>query len=219
MRSAMLLECLLALSCGAPPELTIPAEIAGEPITFVEVRAKTDAKWVRYVTLDPGLAVFPSNLLADKSVTVVVASKPGRYRVLAYAGNDEGGAEAITTLVIGNATVTPPPKDPPTEPDKPADPPTSGKYYFLVVRPNGPASAEFAKAFADPAWDELRKAGHTVKEMSVEDSLKFYRPADGQGLPFVVTLTTGQTPVKVLAGPVPMPKTGDAIRDLPKGVK
>ena len=104
--TAILASAFAASAWAAPPALTLPPEIPGEPVAFVEVRAKTDGKWVRYVTLDAGLAVFPSSLLSDKTVTVVVAAKPGRYRILAYTGNDDGGAEAITTLVIGGAMMS-----------------------------------------------------------------------------------------------------------------
>ncbi len=47
----------------------------GEVGAFVPVRtAVTDAKAVKFVSLDPGLNLFPADLLADKTATVVTAS-------------------------------------------------------------------------------------------------------------------------------------------------
>lgn len=214
--TAILASAFAASAWAAPPALTLPPEIPGEPVAFVEVRAKTDGKWVRYVTLDAGLAVFPSSLLSDKTVTVVVAAKPGRYRILAYTGNDDGGAEAITTLVIGGATQPPP--DKPVDPPPPDKPPPATKGYFLIVRPDGPASPDFTAVLANPAWDELRKAGHAVKEKTLAETVPIYKPPAGTTLPFVVTLSQ-TSPSKVLAGPVELPTTADGIRELAKGVK
>lgn len=218
MRSVMLLECLLFVA-AAPPTIDVPKDL--KPVSgYVRFTPGGDAKTITYYALGEAYP-FPSDELKDprRFILPVVGLKDGTYRFVAFGSKDDEHTVVEFSVVIGKPT-TPPdkPPEPPVEPP-PDKPPVTGKYYFLVVRPNGPASAEFAKTFADPAWDELRKAGHTVKEMTVQDSLTFYRPADGQGIPFVVTLTTGQTPGKVLAGPVPMPKTPEAIRELPKGVK
>ncbi len=181
-RSA-LLSLLFALPLSAaPPTCTLPPEITGEPVSFVEVKAQTTGKWVRYVTLDAGLAVFPSNLLTDKTVTVVVAAKPGRYRILAYAGNEDGGAEAITTLVIGGAA------KPPDKPTDPVDHPKTGTPYLFVVRQDGPALPSFAKVMADPAWDAHRKAGILVRDVTFADSKAVYTAPAGTVIPFVVPL-------------------------------
>ena len=102
-----------------------------------------------------------------------------------------------------------PPVDPP--PTKPA------KGYFLIVRPDGPASQDFAKAFALPAWRELVAEGHAVKEMTLTESLQYYKAPAGTVIPFVVTLDVANK--KVLSGPVAMPTTDDAIRKLREGVK
>ena len=202
---------------AAPPTCALPPEIAGEPVNFIQVKAQTDGKWVRYVTLDPGLAVFPSNLLTDKTVTVVVASKPGRYRILAYAGNEDGGAEAITTLVIGNAPVVPP-KDPPDKPTDPVDPPKPvGTEWLVIVRPSDAPSEEFARSLRSPAWDEHRKAGRKIKEMTVAESATVLPPGSlpgGTVLPCVVRLTDDGKKSVVTGGPVPYPTTDDGIKAL-----
>ena len=101
----------LALVFG---QLTLPSEIRGEVAGFVTVSATTEGKLVRFLALDPGLNVFPSNLLADQKSTVVSAAVPGRYRLLAYSSvGDIPTAPAITTIIIGQS----PGPDPGPQPD------------------------------------------------------------------------------------------------------
>lgn len=112
----------------------------------------------------------------------------------------------------GDGAQPPPPKDPPTTPP-------IGKVYFLVVRPDGPASQEFARVMADPAWAEHKAAGRLMKDKTLTESVPLYRPPAGTALPFVVTLSSGDTESKVIAGPVPLPTTSDGIRKLSEGIK
>jgi hypothetical protein len=95
-------------------QLTLPAEIRGEVAGFISVTAVTDGKLVRFMPLDVGLNVFPSNLLADPKSTVVSAAVPGRYRLLAYSSvADVPTPPAITTIIIGQ-----PKPDPGPQPDQ-----------------------------------------------------------------------------------------------------
>ena len=101
----------LALVFG---QLTLPSEIRGEVAGFVTVSAITEGKLVRFLALDPGLNVFPSNLLADQKSSVVSAAVPGRYRLLAYSSvGDIPTAPATATIIIGQA----PGPDPGPQPD------------------------------------------------------------------------------------------------------
>ena len=101
----------LVLACFA--QLTLPAEIRGEPGTFIAISADTKGAIVRYVPLDAGLQVFPAHLLADKKTTVVLSLTPGRYRVLGYTAVDGNPTEpAVVSVVIG---------DRPTPPDQVPD--------------------------------------------------------------------------------------------------
>lgn len=101
----------LVLACFA--QLTLPAEIRGEPGTFITISADTKGTIVRYVPLDSGLQVFPAHLLADKKSTVVLSLTPGRYRVLGYTAVDGTPTEpAVVSVVIG---------DRPTPPDQVPD--------------------------------------------------------------------------------------------------
>lgn len=137
--SPLLLTLLLALPAWGQ-SVKLPAEVRGDPGSFVRVAADTDGSHVRWLALDSGLSVFPSDLLKDSKTTVVVAQKPGKYRVAAWtAKGDVPSDAAICTVVIG----TPPdpgpgptPPDPPT-PDPPA--PISGKRV-LIVYESGEAS-------------------------------------------------------------------------------
>lgn len=111
-------------------DISLPETIKGEPSVFIPITAVTKGEIVQFVPLDSGLSVFPSNLLTDKKTTVVVASKAGRYRVLAYTSIDNKPSNpAITTLIVGNAPepgpippgpgpVPPVPPTPPTPPDQ-----------------------------------------------------------------------------------------------------
>ena len=105
---------LLTLAFGQ--SVSLPKEVQGDIGQFVTVKPTAlDGGGVEYLTLDPGLSIFPSSLLTDKSVLVFTSPKAGRYRVLAYtAKGDKPSPPSICTVVIGGA---PKPDDP-----KPVDP-------------------------------------------------------------------------------------------------
>ena len=114
------MNALIFLLIAADPTVTLPLEINGQPGEFISIRPVTSGRLVRFVALDAGLNLFPSDLLADKTVTVASCVQPGRYRVLAYTAlGDVASPPAITTVVIGG--VPPRPVDP-TVPPAPKDP-------------------------------------------------------------------------------------------------
>ncbi len=103
--------------------------------------------------------------------------------------------------------MTKPPVTPPPSP--------TTSLFFLIVRPNGPASPEFVSILANPAWDDLRKLGHTVKDRTLDELGPLYRIPTGTTLPCVVTLAVGADGRStVVRGPVDLPTTSDAIRRL-----
>jgi hypothetical protein len=110
---------LLTLAFGQ--SVSLPKEVQGEIGQFVTVKPTAlDGGGVEYLTLDPGLSIFPSSLLTDKSVLVFTSPKAGRYRVLAYtAKGDKPSPPSICTVVIGGA---PKPDDPKPVDPKPDDP-------------------------------------------------------------------------------------------------
>lgn len=210
-----------AVAFAAPPTLTAPAEVKGEVSAFVVVKATASgAKWVKYVPLDSGLSVFPSDLLADKTVTVVVASKAGRYRVLAYTGNDEGGAETVTTLVIGaTGGGTPPTTDPPVKP------PVGDRLHFMIVRPGGVGirpdlEAEVNRILDLPAWKELKWKGdelHTKADwpftsLKPPEQEKF----KNQPMPFLLTWRYSGNQILLVDGPSKVPTNDAEVRGLLK---
>jgi len=209
----ILLLFVAAAAQAAPPVVTVPAEVTGEVAAFVTVKAAvTDAKAVKFVPLDSGLSVFPSGLLSDPTVTVVVAQQAGRFRILCYSGNADGPSEpAVTTVVIGGATA---PVIDPKEPD-PVVPPTTS-LYFAVVRPNGPVAPATAAALRLPAWDSLRAAGHLMKDFEV-GKLPTGVPVPST-VPAVVTLKRNAdgTTWTVLDGSKPLPTSNDQVKDLLK---
>lgn len=106
-------------------QLKLPDTIRGDEMDFITVTAETSGKSVMFVALDPGLKVFPSNLLSDPKSTVVTG-KSGRYRILAYTSiNDMPTKPVITTVVIGNAAPPSPPNPDPVPSDKLKDELTS----------------------------------------------------------------------------------------------
>jgi hypothetical protein len=209
--TTILLLLVAAAAQAAPPVVTVPAEVAGEVAAFVVVKAAvTDAKAVKFVPLDSGLSVFPSGLLSDPTVTVVVAQRAGRFRILCYSGNADGPSEpAVTTVVIGGATV---PIIDPKDPD-PVAPPTTA-FYFAVVRPDGPVAPATAAALRLPAWDALRAAGHLMKDFEAS-KLPTGVPVPPM-IPAVVTLkrnADGKT-WTVLDGSKPLPTSDTQVKDL-----
>lgn len=129
------------------PTLKLPAEVKGEPGTFIAIRAESDAAWVNF-RADAGLAVFPSGLLADRKATVLTAAKPGRYRLFAYTGNEDGGADAEVLIVVGNAppvVVPPGPVIPPDVPPVVVPPVVQGPRKVLIIRESTRDTPEFAR--------------------------------------------------------------------------
>jgi hypothetical protein len=135
---------------------------------------------------------------------------PGRV-LLTADGVEEGRIVTLVRVVIAVGGTTQP--VPPTpSPDPPTPLPAS--LYFLILRANGPASPEFATVLANPAWNDLRKAGHIVKDKTLGELGDEYRVPSGTTLPCVVTLKRTDSGMTVVRGPVDLPTTTDAIRRL-----
>jgi hypothetical protein len=215
MRVLLSVLLLATVATAEPPVVTLPKEVTGEVSAFVVVKATVvGAKAVKYLPLDDGLSVFPSGLLSDPTVTVVVASKAGRYRVLAYSGNADGPSEpTTTTLVIGGA-VAPPPKE--KDPDPPVTPILTAKF-LVVVRPAGPINPATEKLLNLPAWKELTEAGHQMRDFPVDRLPPGVVVPAGTTLPCVLRFKINQDKTVSPDGtPTPLPSTDDGIRGLVK---
>jgi len=216
---ALLLGCVVAAS-AAPPQLELPAE--ARPVNgYVIVAPKTDAVSITYVALDD-VFPFPGEQLRDAKTFVLPAAglAEGRYRFVAVAAG-KGGEQTSKSLVV--VIGTPPKKDdPPPKKDDPVDPvEPATKFYFLVVRPDGPAAPAFSKAMNLPEWNALRAAGHKVKDATATEALGVKFVADPAALPVVVTLVVSADGKKstIVRPAVPMPTAGPAVLELPKGVR
>lgn len=95
--------------------MEFPSEFRGEPGQFVTIKpSKTDGKIVQYYSIDPGLSVFPANLLVDPTATVVSAVQPGNYRLLAWTAiADKPSPATLIRVTIGK--VEPPMPTPPID--------------------------------------------------------------------------------------------------------
>jgi hypothetical protein len=99
------------------PTIELPQKISGQPGAFISVPAKTDAKIVKWVSIDKGLNIFPVDLLKDSKTLVVTSQTTGVYRLFAYVGNEFGPSDpAFTSVVIGDEP-NPVNPTPPVNPD------------------------------------------------------------------------------------------------------
>lgn len=114
---------MCATFCHAQ-KLELPREVRGEVGDFVKIQAVTDGSKVIWYPIDQDLSVFPAELLKSETATVVVARKPGRYRLLAWtAKGDQPSQPAICLVIIGSPGPDPNPPGPnPPPPPQPTDP-------------------------------------------------------------------------------------------------
>jgi hypothetical protein len=99
-----MLAYFLALSLFAQTSI----DIKSKPAQFVTISTNLSGDIVKYVTLDAGLSVFPSELLADKKKTVVVAAKNGVYKILAYTAKDNVPSDPVIINLIISDNDNPP---------------------------------------------------------------------------------------------------------------
>lgn len=225
----------LALFAADPP--VAPAPVAPAPAAFaIGGNAKVlEHKIVRLaaVGVPPGAALIwdvsdeakIDPVESKDGSTYLFAAPPGVYAVKLRAltfGDNRATLTARLTVTIGKGLAAPPVKPPDKPPVvKPPAPIVSKDLYFAVVRADGPASPAFTAAMGLAEWDELRKAGHSVKDFDFVRATTLLGPTGlpaGTTLPCVVTLRTAPEGSTLLRGPVPLPTTGAAVLDLLKGL-
>lgn len=167
-RSLLAVLLLPLVGLCSPPEVSFPqSEVKAERHQFVVLKAevKNGKGATKYRMPKDGLSYLPSSLLNDPSTIVFTPLKDGRYTFWAWSGNEDGGSELaeVTVVVGGGDTTQPPPVKDPDEKDPPA---VAGKFYVLLVRANGPVDAKTAAAVRLKAWDEVRKDGHQMKDIT-----------------------------------------------------
>jgi hypothetical protein len=165
---------LLTATAGWGQKVTLPAEVKGEPGTFVTVKAETDCAELKWLSPD-GLALIPPELLKDSRVAVVSTQKAGRYRLYAYgAKGDKASDPAFCTVVVGDAPPVPPgptPVPPGPTPPGPVPPP-------VPIPATG-----FRVVFVVEAMDNLtREQLNTLNSTQVREYLnrKCVKDADGK---------------------------------------
>ncbi len=124
-------------------KLTLPTEVKGSPGDFVTIKAETQGKIVRWYAPDPGLSLFPSELLRDTKVAVVVGRVAGRYRLVAYtAEGDAPSAPAETVIILGDVPPGPIPPGPGPTPPGPTPPTPPAPVDPLVQKLQAAYAAE-----------------------------------------------------------------------------
>lgn len=96
----MLELLLIALLSQTKPELQLPSKITGQPATMIQIKCETKGEIVKFVSLDKGLELLPAELLIDKKSTVVVAKKPGTFKLLAYTAVENKLSDPVFADVI-----------------------------------------------------------------------------------------------------------------------
>ena len=181
MLKSFFVTCLMAFG---QPDISLPDTARTDVGVFLPITATTKGEVVQFVALDQGLSIFPANLLADKKTTVVVASKAGRYRVLAYTSiENKPSLPAIITVVVGN-----PPDDSKPDNNKPDNNANSLDPEFVssiksiyggLQEADKATSAKKLSVIYDIAATEADNANHKV----IGDFFAAYKSAIAKGMP------------------------------------
>ena len=123
---------LAALTAAGSADLTLPKQVAGNPGELIQVTAITTSPTVKWVSLDPGLALVPGKHLKDTRTALAIAQTAGSYRLLAYGSiSGQPTDPVITSVVIGPPTPTPGPGPAPVPPPAPA--PIAGDGFRVLL--------------------------------------------------------------------------------------
>lgn len=206
MRFLGLLLAFVTCAFGAAPDVKLTANKPQSKLgELVVVSASTEAKTVKWLVV--GEAQFEKDSSGRKLYVVLV----GKATVYAVAASETGELSEFATLELGGVDV------PPVKPGEPPTPiPFSDKFYFVVIREDGPVDPAVAQALRLPEWDELRKAGHQMKDYPAKSlPVGLKAPAT---LPTLITLRISEDGKKsrIVGEPQPLPTTADAVRNLLK---
>jgi hypothetical protein len=114
-------------------DLKLPAEVRGQPNQFVTIVGETKGEIIKFIAVDPGLSIFPAELLATRKATVVTGPA-GRYRVFCYTSIDNKPSDpAIVMVVIGDGA-GPIPGPNPIPPPRPPEPDLSNDPLFVDLQ-------------------------------------------------------------------------------------
>lgn len=106
-----------AVKAKAGPFIELPKRVEGPVAGFLQVRATTNGKAVEWYVVDPGLNLFPVDLLKDTRTAVVSAPTAGQYRIVAFTALADVPARSQECLVVvGTLPPVPPGPTPPVPP-------------------------------------------------------------------------------------------------------
>lgn len=156
---------------AAPPSLTLPARVSGQPGAFLTVAAQTSGKNVAWLVIDPGLNLFPVSLLKDSKTAVVTSGVPGKYRLLAVtAAGDEVSQPAVCEIVIEGTKPAPVPA--PTPVPTPPAPPAAKVSWAIVVLDNSKRTPAVGQLVSSPTLlAALQQRGISYRVLDVNDPL------------------------------------------------
>lgn len=170
---------LILLALAQQPKVEFPAQFSGRVGQYVVVKpSKLEGKTVKYFPLSPGLEVFPSELLSDKTATVVSSVLPGRFTLIAYTAlGDIPSDPASIEIVIGNPSPNPvPPMPNPPAPTPNEDPLLESllPIWGALDEPNKLQSKDklvrvyrqSAAIYRDPGFSTVGQAFQRSKEIS-----------------------------------------------------
>lgn len=193
--------CVIAVLCSASAgcgqstvSLSLPAEVKGRPAEFVSVSATTPGKSVQWLSADDGLRVLSPALLKDTKTAVVVAARPGRYRLFAVTcAADVLSDVAACTVVIEDG--------PPTGVDARADhapaKPQAGCCWLVVIEETAERTPSQAALLGDAelsgyvrckGW-RVRVADRDAKDAEgrvPRDLAGYIERAKGKRLPYLI---------------------------------
>src|SRR3954454_13751325 len=119
-RAFLLLLLLAGPAWAGEPAVKLPTEVRARPGRLTLIRAETEGKVLRWVSLSEGADLLP---YLDKQA-IFSAPAPGRYRILAYtAAGDVPSEPALCTVIVEGAS---PPGPAPTPPGPAPPPPGPG---------------------------------------------------------------------------------------------
>lgn len=191
------------------PELILPPQVDGDVGSFIKVVAQTNGEHVRWLPLDKGLAVFPSEMLKDSTQTVVMSAIGGTYRLLAYTAVGDIPSDPVQTMVVVHGAQPPPvpppvpqpvpvnPTPPPPDPAPVTSVPTASKLWIVLLYSGNAVKGGSSDPLAgilnnQSMWNGFKAAGHQYKKVDTDkdsdvNNFKVQIAANG-GVPCVVIM-------------------------------
>lgn len=118
------------------PYVQLPATTSGAAGAFVTIPSITNGKEVAWYSPDPGLQLFPPELLKSSRIAVVTSVVPGTYRLVAFTALGDVPArsnECVITIGQVPPGPVPPGPIPPVPPVPPGPQPIPGSEFRVLI--------------------------------------------------------------------------------------